>query len=158
MSESVIRGFYEAFARLDGAAMAASYHPQVSFSDPVFPDLRGAQVGSMWRMLSAAAAASNQFKLDYRILMCDERKAMVRWQADYRYAGNRKVRNSVLSTLTIWDDAIVRHVDEFPFWRWSRQALGTTGWLCGWAPPYQRAVQRAAQRRLELFMAREAPP
>ncbi|MGE3862455.1 MAG: nuclear transport factor 2 family protein [Burkholderiaceae bacterium] len=158
MSEPVIRAFYDAFARLDAAAMTAVYHPQISFSDPVFPDLRGEQAGAMWRMLSAAAARSNQFELDYQIAYCDERKALVRWRADYRYAGGRKVRNSVLSTLTIWDQAIVRHVDEFPFWRWSRQALGATGWLCGWAPPYRRAVQRAARRQLDLFMAREAPP
>ena len=64
MSETLIRRFYDAFAALDGAAMAACYHPQASFSDPVFPDLRGAEPGAMWRMLTAAAARSGGFRLD----------------------------------------------------------------------------------------------
>ena len=35
--------------------MAACYAPDVTFSDPVFPDLRGAQAGAMWRMLTASS-------------------------------------------------------------------------------------------------------
>ena len=27
------------------------YHPEVKFSDPAFPDLKGNEVGAMWSML-----------------------------------------------------------------------------------------------------------
>ncbi|HRA79174.1 MAG TPA: nuclear transport factor 2 family protein [Burkholderiaceae bacterium] len=155
MSEALIRRFFDAFAALDGAAMAACYHPQASFSDPVFPDLRGGEPGAMWRMLTAAAARSGDFRLDYRIARSDERKAQVLWEAHYPYRPGRKVHNRVRSTLTVWDGAIVRHVDEFAFWSWSRQALGASGWLLGWAPAYRRAVQRAARGQLDRFIARE---
>ena len=43
----LLTGFYNAFAERDGAAMASAYHPDAQFSDPVFPDLRGPQVGAM---------------------------------------------------------------------------------------------------------------
>jgi ketosteroid isomerase-like protein len=158
MSETLIRRFYDAFATLDGAAMAACYHRQASFSDPVFTDLRGAEPGAMWRMLTAAAARSGGFRLDYRIAFADERKAQVLWEADYLYRGGRRVHNRVRSTLTFWDDAIVRQVDEFAFWPWSRQALGATGWLFGWLPVYRRAVQRAARGQLDRFIERERAP
>ena len=155
MSEALIRRFFDAFAALDGAAMAACYHPQASFSDPVFPDLRGGEPGAMWRMLTAAAARSGDFRVDYRIARSEERKAQVLWEAHYPYRPGRKVHNRVRSTLTVWDGAIVRHVDEFAFWSWSRQALGASGWLLGWAPAYRRAVQRAARGQLDRFIARE---
>lgn len=156
MSDALIRRFYDAFAALDGAAMSACYHRQVSFSDPVFPDLRGAEPGAMWRMLTAAAARSGGLRLEYRIGFADERKAQVLWEADYVYRGGRRVHNRVRSTLAIWDDAIVRQVDEFAFWPWSRQALGVSGWLLGWTPAYRRAVQRVARAQLDRFIEREA--
>ncbi len=155
MSEALIRRFYDAFAALDGAAMVACYHDQISFSDPVFPDLRGTEPGAMWRMLTGAAARSGGMRLEYRIAYADERRAQVLWEADYLFRGGRRVHNRVRSTLTVWDDAIVRQVDEFAFWAWSRQALGVTGWLFGGLPPYRRAVQRAARTQLERFIERE---
>ncbi len=48
----MIERFYDAFGRRDGAAMEACYAPDVHFSDPVFVDLRGAEAGAMWRMLT----------------------------------------------------------------------------------------------------------
>ena len=54
-NESLIERFYGAFGRRDGAAMAACYAPDATFSDPVFPDLRGEEPGAMWRMLTGRA-------------------------------------------------------------------------------------------------------
>nr|MBA2321513.1 nuclear transport factor 2 family protein [Deltaproteobacteria bacterium] len=49
----LVNKFYAAFAQRDGESMAACYHPDVHFSDPVFPDLRGRDAGDMWRMLTS---------------------------------------------------------------------------------------------------------
>jgi len=49
----VIERFYQAFDANDGDTMAACYAPDVHFSDPVFPDLRGGRAGAMWQMLTA---------------------------------------------------------------------------------------------------------
>lgn len=156
----VVDRFFEAFSASDWQTMARCYHDKASFSDPVYPDLREERIVYMWHQLLSAAETSNlnsgrkkslslnNLKLEYRVLFGDERKAQVLWTASYRY-GNRSVSNEVLSTLAIWDDKIVRQVDEYNFWRWSRQALGLTGLAFGTMPWYQRSVQRSAQSRLE---------
>ena len=54
MTQALITQFYEAFQRLDAEAMAACYTDDVLFSDPVFGELRGRNVGDMWRMLTAS--------------------------------------------------------------------------------------------------------
>ena len=54
--EALVREFYARFAARDAEGMAACYHPDVAFSDPVFPMLRGEEAGDMWRMLLARAA------------------------------------------------------------------------------------------------------
>ena len=48
----LLQRFYAAFAARDGEGMAGCYHPEARFSDPVFSDLRGDEVGAMWRMLT----------------------------------------------------------------------------------------------------------
>jgi SnoaL-like domain len=156
----VVGRFFEAFAASDWQTMARCYHDKASFSDPVYPDLREERIVYMWHQLlggietskskrgSKKSSSLNNLKLEYRVLFGDERKAQVQWTATYLYE-KRSVSNQVLSTLAIWDDKIVRQVDEYNFWRWSRQALGLTGLAFGAMPWYQRSVQRSAQSRLE---------
>ncbi len=151
MSEALVRRYFDALARLDADALAACYHPSASFSDPIFPDLRGERVPWRWRMLARGAA---DMHLDYVIVFGDERKAQVKWTAAYRFAGSgRRVRNEVVSTLALWDGAIVRQVDEFDFWRWSRSSLGFAGLLLGWFGPAQRLAQRRAAEQLDRYIA-----
>ncbi len=47
----IIESFYTAFQHRDYAEMIACYHPEVHFSDPVFPNLHGKQAKAMWHML-----------------------------------------------------------------------------------------------------------
>ena len=154
MSDALLRKYFDAFARLDGETMASCYHASASFSDPVFPDLRGERVGWRWRMLARGA---RDMQLTWDVLFADERKAQVRWQARYRLAdGGRAVTNEVLSTLALWDETIVRQVDEFDFWRWSRSSLGLAGLALGWMPAVRAAAQREALAQLDRYIARSA--
>jgi ketosteroid isomerase-like protein len=43
----IIEQFYTAFAKQDAEAMLACYHPEVTFSDPVFVDLDAREAGGM---------------------------------------------------------------------------------------------------------------
>jgi ketosteroid isomerase-like protein len=152
VSQITIDRFYNAFARADGLTMALCYHPMVSFADPLFPDLRGAHAAMLWPMLmSDAVLGMSQIELTYEIMAADERKAQIKWEAKYRQR-KRQVRQQALSTLTFWDDKIVRQIDEFPFWAWARQARGMSGLLLGGLPPYQRFQQARAHSELEAFM------
>ena len=49
---ALIEQFYQGFQKKDHAAMAACYHPDIHFSDPVFTDLKGFRAGAMWHMLT----------------------------------------------------------------------------------------------------------
>ena len=155
MSEALLHRWFDALARLDAEAMAACYHPSASFTDPLFPDLRGERVAWRWRMLAGGAA---DMRLSYDILAGDDRKATVRWRARWRLCGSgRVVSNEVRSTFTFWDGCIVRQVDEFGFWRWSRESLGLTGLVLGWIPAVRRAAGRRALAQLDRLVAASAP-
>lgn len=146
--------FYAAFARRDHATMAACYAPGASFSDPVFPDLRGERIGLMWRML---CERGTDLRVAWRVLRAADGSALVGWQAWYTFrATGRPVHNRITATMAVEHGLIRRHRDEFDFHRWAAQALGWKGRLLGWAPPVRNAVRREAARALEGFAARAA--
>lgn len=117
-NEALIRTFYEAFARGDGDTMAACYAPDARFTDPVFPDLRDGAQGDMWRML-----CESKPKIVFSGIHADDHYAVAHWEADYELFGN-KVHNVIDARFELRDGKIVRHVDQFDFARWARQAFG----------------------------------
>lgn len=151
-NEATVRRLYDALVRRDGDAMAACYAADATFEDPAFGRLEGAEVGAMWRMLTARAT-DLAVRLDYVYVRADG-TAAARWVAEYTFARTgRRVRNVGEAELALRDGLIVRHADDFPFWRWSRQALGAPGWLLGWTPLLRSKVRRDARRQLAKAMA-----
>jgi ketosteroid isomerase-like protein len=147
--EERIREFYAAFARRDAEAMARCYHPEVFFSDPVFPSLRGAEAGDMWRML-LSRAADLEVTLDEASAGDDGGRA--RWTARYTFSRTgRPVVNSIRAMFAFRDGLIVRHYDHFSFWRWAGQALGPAGKVLGWFAPLKWKVRKDAAKSLEKF-------
>ena len=151
--EYLIREFYAAFAQRDAAGMARCYHPDIAFSDPVFPMLRGAEATAMWAMLTSRA------KGDFEIILvdasADSESGTARWDAKYTFTQTgRLVHNRIEAVYAFRDGKIVRHVDRFSFWRWSRQAMGPLGLLLGWSSPLKAMVRRKARASLAGFMAR----
>ena len=141
--------FYTAFAARDAEAMAACYADDATFSDPVFPELRGEAVRDMWRML---CARGKDLRVQHELLEADATHALVRWHAWYSFTGTgRSVHNVVMSRLELRDGKIVTHRDRFNFHRWARQALGPPGLLLGWAPFLRRKVQQQAAVALARF-------
>jgi ketosteroid isomerase-like protein len=150
---ALIERFYAAFARRDGAAMAACYRPDARFSDPVF-DLHGAQVGAMWTMLCDRAT---DLRLEWREVRADAATGSAHWEPRYTFsATGRPVHNVIDAAFTFESGLISRHVDTFDLWRWSRMALGLKGTVLGWTPFVQNAIRAQAQRGLDAFMKR--PP
>jgi ketosteroid isomerase-like protein len=148
---AVIERFYGAFAEKDGDAMAGCYAPDVRFSDPVFPDLRGGDAGAMWQMLTGAGGDLRIELLEHD---ADETAGTAHWRAHYTFTETgRPVVNDIHATFRFADGRIAEHRDRFSFHRWSRQALGPTGLLLGWTPLLRAAVRRRAGARLEKFLA-----
>ena len=144
----LITRFYEAFSRRDWAAMAACYHPEVHFSDEAF-DLRGADAGNMWRML---CTSGRDLKLEFSAISADATRGKAHWDARYTFsATGRKVLNRIDASFEFRDGLIVRHIDRFDFWRWSRQALGMPGLPLGWSGFLQKKVRANAATGLAAY-------
>ena len=153
--EAVIDRLYSCFRNLDAEGMATCYADDVSFDDPAF-SLRGKrEVAGMWAMLcrNAREKSLDEWKLDYSAVSADEHSGRAHWEPVYRFsATGRLVHNIIDAEFEFRDGLIVRHVDRFSFWRWSRQALGTPGLVLGWTPLLRAKVRATARRNLEQFL------
>lgn len=150
--ESLVRQFYAAFARRDAEAMARCYHPEVFFSDPVFPRLRGAEAGDMWRMLLERAA---DLEVTLEGACGGEDGGLASWTARYTFSRTgRRVVNRVEARFAFREGLISRHYDSFSFYRWASQALGPLGTLLGWFAPLKWKVRTDARRALERYRMR----
>ena len=150
--ESLIRAFYEAFARRDAEGMARCYHPEVFFSDPVFAGLRGEDAGDMWRMLLARAG---DLAVTLEEATGDAAGGRATWTARYTFSRTgRPVVNRVEAMFGFRDGLISRHYDRFSFYRWASQALGPVGAALGWFGPFKWKVRTDAKRALERYRMR----
>ena len=148
---ALLNRFYTAFAARDGATMSGCYHADASFSDPVFPDLKGPEVGGMWRMLTSRA---RDLKVEHSAVVADDQTGSAHWEAWYPFsATGRAVHNIIDASFTFKDGLIFTHKDHFDFYRWSRQALGATGWLLGWTPIVANKVRGQAAAGLAKYLA-----
>ncbi|EFW83262.1 hypothetical protein ALP26_00075 [Pseudomonas savastanoi pv. glycinea] len=148
-NSALITRFYEAFAQLDAEAMSACYTDDVLFSDPAFGELRGPQVGDMWRMLTSRA---KNFSVVFDQVRADDRAGTAHWVATYLFSQTgRTVVNDIEARFVFRDGKICEHHDHFDIWRWSRQALGLKGLLLGWTPLVRNAVRAQALKGLQAF-------
>lgn len=146
---ALLERFYRALAARDGAGMTACYHADATFSDPVFPLLRGAEVGRMWRML---CRRGKDLRVEASGIEADGGRGRAHWEARYAFAATgRPVHNVIEATFEFKDGLIVRHVDAFDFHRWAGQALGLTGKLLGGTAFLRGQVRRRAAEGLERF-------
>ncbi len=129
--------------------MAACYHPEAQFSDPAFGELRGAEVGRIWRMLTERGT---ELEVDLLEHQADERSGTAHWVARYPFAATgRRVVNDIRAELRFRDGLIVEHHDRFDLRRWAAQALGPAGRILGYTPFLSLVVRRRARRQLADF-------
>ena len=150
MSKQVMQNFYEAFKAHDASTMASFYHQEATFSDPVFQNLNQQQTQAMWRML--LERSNGKLEIDFHSLIGDETMAQCTWEATYEFSKTkREVHNVIHATMEFKDGLILRHVDHFNFWRWSRMALGSSGALLGWSPIVKNKVRKMALSSFQTF-------
>lgn len=149
-NEKLIRDFYAAFAKRDAAGMAACYHADIAFSDPAFPMLRGAEAAAMWAML---CARGKDLEIILGDVNGDAEGGSAHWEAKYTFSQTgRFVHNKIDAVFAFRDGKIIRHVDQFGFWQWSRQALGGLGAALGWFGPLKAMVRKKAAKSLHDYM------
>jgi ketosteroid isomerase-like protein len=137
--QETIEDLYGSFARGDADGMERCYHPDVCFSDPVFTDLRGADVMRMWRMLMTR---SDDLEITLGEHSADGSRGTAHWTARYTFSRTgRHVVNEIDATFRFADGLIIGHEDSFDFWKWSRMALGAPGVFLGWSPMLKKKVR-----------------
>jgi len=150
-NKTLIRQFYESFDRHDGNAMAAAYAPNARFADPVFGELTAPEAAAMWRMITSRPDSDLQIEL--REHEADATSGTARWIARYTFPSTgRPVVNHIRARFRFADGKVIEHVDDFPFWPWSRQAFGVVGVVSGWTPILKAAVRRKGRSDLARFM------
>lgn len=150
--EEVIHRFYTAFQQMDAEAMSRCYHPEASFSDPVFDLKTKEEVVAMWSMLCSRAS---DLEVTYFDVMADDKKGTATWVAKYSFSSKkRKVVNSIEANFEFKEGLILKHKDSFNFWKWSQQALGMPGHLMGWSPFLKNRVKRQAMGNLKSYQQR----
>lgn len=148
-NQQLVEKFYAAFQKKDGKAMTECYHKDASFSDAVFTDLQGEDIGRMWRML---CQNGKDLRVEPSNIKTDGDKVTGHWDAYYTFSATGKpVHNSIDCSFEFKDGLIYRHHDEFDFYRWSSQALGTAGKLLGWTPFLKNKVRKMAAGNLAKF-------
>jgi ketosteroid isomerase-like protein len=153
-NEAVIRAFYDSFAKRDAVGMAACYHRDVVFSDPVFQNLPGDSARAMWAML---CARGHDLAIRYTNAQADDQRGSAHWEATYSFSQTgRLVHNIIDATFEFKDGKIIRHTDTFNLWRWAGMALGPKGRFLGWLPPFQAAIRKNAMAGLKAFMQKQA--
>jgi len=148
--KALINEFYTAFAKRDSQAMAACYHGDATFKDPVFSDLTGAEIGAMWAMLCHQAKT---LEITVSDVQADTQFGQAKWTARYEYGKPpRPVYNIIKAQFEFRDGKIIRHVDRFSLWKWSRMALGPLGFLLGWNSQVQDRIRQQARSNLKKFI------
>ena len=146
----LVRAFYTSFQNKDYKTMQSLYHPDATFSDPVFQNLTSGEVKAMWQML---IGAGKDLRILFSDIRCDGDQGSCHWEAFYTFSRTGKTVHNIIDTqFEFVDGAILRHRDHFNFWRWSRQAFGLTGLAIGWTPFFHNKVSQAASSGLQKFM------
>lgn len=153
--EQLIEEFYAAFAAHEPETMASCYHPEITFHDPAFGTLKGKDAGDMWRML--IQRSKGELKVGFSEIKADQQRGSAKWTARYLFSKTRRqVVNEVSANFVFRDGLILEHKDDFDFARWSRQALGLSGWLLGNTDFLRNKVRTQALEALKNWQAKNS--
>jgi len=142
--------FYSAFAKGDAGIMTSLYAEQIEFEDPAFGKLKGNEAKMMWRML--IERSKGNLKVDFKVHKTTENTVQVNWEAQYPFSKTgRHIHNKITAHLTFENGKIIKHIDTFNLWKWSRQAFGFKGLALGWTPFFRKKLQQQTQKMLEQY-------
>jgi len=149
-NEQIIEEFYAAFASQNPETMASCYHEDIVFQDPTFGLLKGKDASDMWHML--IERAKGNLEVSFSDIQAHNNSGSAKWIAKYHFTKtDRNVVNNVKAYFEFKDGLIIKHIDNFDFYDWSKQALGTTGLLLGWTSFLRKKVQKQALESLRKY-------
>lgn len=150
MNKSIIKKLLKAYGNKDYPAIAKCYHQDVRFIDPIFGHIKGQNVFSMWKTL----INNNNGKLKIKAIeiLTTDYLGSAKWIITYKHSKtNRQIVNVITSNFHFKDGLIIKHVDDFDIWKWSKQAFGFSGYLFGWTGYMQQKLHDNALDTLRNF-------
>jgi len=149
-NEQLITAFYTAFQNKDYKTMQSCYADNAVFNDPVFKNLNTGQVRAMWQML---ITKGKDLQLQFSNVQANETSGSAQWVATYTFSQTkRKVTNRIKASFVFEHGKIAAHTDEFDFYKWASQALGTMGKLLGGTVFIKNKVRAGAMKNLAAFI------
>jgi hypothetical protein len=148
-NEKIITKFYDALAA-GNTSKCLNATTTVKFRDPIFGSLNANEVSKMWEMLIIRSSGN----LKNKAFRCkiNEYNGTALWIASYNFSKNKKpVVNRISAQFYFQDGLIIRHTDDFDIWKWSKQALGLTGYLFGWTGFMQNKIHTNAILSLRKY-------
>src|SRR4249920_2143406 len=100
-NEALIRDLYTAMASRDATAMAGCYAPDARFSDPVFTDLKGPEIGAMWAMLCTRAKSLKVSLVDAD---AGDSQGQAHWEAIYPFSKTGRVVHNRIAARFVFRD------------------------------------------------------
>ena len=150
IKENIVNKFYTAFANADAAEMCKCYHPDIKFRDPVFGLLKGKEVCQMWEML--IKRSKDNINIVFSEVEASDYLGSAQWIATYNFSKtNRKVVTIIQAKFHLQNGLIIKHIDEFDIWKWSKQAFDIVGYLLGWTGYFQKKIQEQALLSLNKY-------
>lgn len=150
-NQQLIQRFYNAFQAGNATEMIACYHPEITFEDPAFGQLKGKEVGSMWAML--IERGKGDIDIQAFDIEADDETGSARWEARYTFGKTgRKVNNKIKARFKFKEGKIIDHQDDFNLWRWSSMALGLPGTLLGFTSFMQNKIRSQSRGFLKKYM------
>ncbi len=148
-NQELIEKFYSSFAQGNVIGMIECYHDQITFKDPAFGELKGERAKAMWKMLLSRGNS----EIEFNNVQANEKTGSANWKATYYYGPKkRKVINHISAQFEFKDGRIISHVDDFNLWKWTQQALGTSGFLMGWSSFMKKKINQKTNHLLDKFM------
>lgn len=150
-NKEIIKKFYTSFSNGNIKGMLECYHEDIVFQDEIFGRLEGERAFKMWEMLLSQKKEDTIINFDN--IQATNENGKANWVAEYIYGDKkRKVINKVSANFKFKDGKIIEHIDTFNLWKWTRQALGASGFLIGWTPFMKNKIQLTTNKKLDQFI------
>ncbi len=139
----LLDSYFAALRTGQWSQLASFYHAQISYASPLFPDVRKELVQASWEYLLGQI---QNIETAHEIQFCDERKAHLSWVITYKLRDRprKKVRLKGRTSLSFWDNKIVRQVDDWHLYAWAGKQFGLMGKLFGWSNSFRDQMQSRA--------------
>ena len=100
----------------------------------------------------ACPKKGKDFRIEYRDIEETEGVGKAHWEAFYTFRPTkRKVHNKIDARFEFQDGKIIRHVDTFNLYRWTKQAFGLQGLLFGWTDIFKQRLNLQTNKMLTMF-------